>query len=195
MFATSRLGLTAQDAAGDSGTLTAHILSLSGGPLPAGRLSVEDKTGKLLYAARVQGDTTLSLPFGDYVVTFESEFIKQVRRIVKVDKKDTFVVIATDMDDIVLDIPHDPVGVTIAVRPPPPCQPGNYLWARLVSVFSGWSMERKITPEGYALFEPVESGVYVVIVVEGKTVRSTQPILTNGPLTSVKVNLDKCQEN
>ncbi len=187
-------GAEAQEQAEGPATLFIRIVSLTGSSLPPGKLSVRTSNGTIAYEAEVKGGARMRLPPGDYVVAFESRFLKTVQRAIKMDMKDTFVVLATDMDDVVLDVPNPPVSITIAVRPPAPCTPSDYMWLRLVATFSGYSTERKITASGFALFEPVDVGSYVAIVIDGKEVRAVQPLVTKGPLTSVDIPLPPCKK-
>jgi hypothetical protein len=175
------------------GSLVVHITSLSGDPLPAGKLSIHSKAGTLLYSAGAKDQTSTRLPYGNYVVSFDSEFLRPVRREVKIDRPDCFLVLATDMDSIVLDISHDPVSVSVRIRPPDSCTLGGVLWVKLVGVFSDLVTERRIGPGGFALFEPVDPGAYVAIIVDGQRIRAVQSLSTWGPVTTVEIPLKVCK--
>ena len=54
--------------------------------------------------------------------------------------------------------------VSIAVQPARSCIAGGRLVARIFAVFGDSSFEREVTSFGYALFEPLEPGVYAVMV-------------------------------
>jgi hypothetical protein len=175
------------------GSLSVHITSFSGDPLPPGQLSIHYKTGELLYSAGAKGPTTARLPYGDYVVSFAAEFLRPVRRKVTIDRPDCFLVLATDMASVDLDIPHDPVSVSIRIRPNGSCTPGSIFWAKLVGVFSDRVTERRIGPGGFALFEPVGPGAYIVIIVDGQRIRAMQSLTTWGPVTTVEIPLSACK--
>lgn len=174
------------------GRLTIYVSSTLGSPLPAGRLSISADSRKVLSISGMLAERTVTLPFGEYQVTFETEFLKPVRRSVTVDSLETFLVLATNMADTVLDVESKPVGISLKIQPNTSCRPGGFLWARLVGVFSDYISERKIEPFGFALFEPLEVGQYVVIVVDGKTVRAIKPVDTSGPVTVVNLELPPC---
>lgn len=174
------------------GALTVYIVSTNGGELPAGRLGIESTRGRSVYSSPITGQITTRLPYGDYVASFRSEFLKPVRREVTIDQEDTFLVLATNMEGFVLDIPHDAVSISVRAQPSGVCTPGGFLWAKLTGVFSDYTAERKISPGGYVLFEPVEVGTYVVMVVDGQTVRATQALKTWGQVTTVNVALPDC---
>lgn len=186
-------GAGSQSSDARTGVLTVHITSTSGTALPGGRLSVYPKRGQPVSWTGVRGERTVQLPYGDYTVGFEAEFLKPVKRQVTIDRPETFLVLATNMADTVLDLRHEPVAVSLSVQPPAACTPGDYLWAKLTGVFADYASERKIGPFGYAVFEPLEVGTYVVTVVEGRTVRAIKPVATWGEITVVDIQLPACR--
>lgn len=186
-------GAASQSSDARTGVLTVHINVNQRDSLPGGRLSVYLKQGEPVSWTDVRGERTVHLPYGDYTVAFEAEFLKPVKRQVTIDKPETFLVLATNMADAVLDLRHEPVAVSLSVQPPAACTPGAYLWAKLTGVFADYASERKIGPFGYAVFEPLEVGTYVVTVVDGRTVRAIKPVATWGEITVVDIQLPACQ--
>jgi hypothetical protein len=169
-----------------------YVTSTAGGPIPAGALSVRSKSGQTVYSEPIKQYGAIRLPYGEYTVTFQTQFIKAVSRKVVIATREAFLVLGTNMEDYVLDMPNDPVSVSIRARPSDSCASGQVLWAKLAGVFSDYVAEQKIGPGGYALFEPVEVGTYVVLVVDGTKVRATEILSTKGPITTVDVPLSPC---
>jgi hypothetical protein len=142
----------------------------------------------------VKDEAVVDLAYGDYTVSFTSKFLADAHRKVTVDRQDCFVVLATDMDEVVLDVPHEPVSVSVRVQPPDSCAPAGLLWTKLVGVYSTYLGERRVAPGGFALFEPVQPGSYVVMVVDGQKVRAMQTVKTFGSVTVVNIPLGHCGE-
>src|SRR6266481_4005267 len=117
---------TAKSADENYGELTIHIVSLWGSKLPGGKLSIySNNDGVSVYSRYVNDDVTLRLKYGEYKVTFDSTFLKPVNRNVTIDRTEHFVLLATTMVNTILDVKMEPVAVTIRVRPPDSCIPGE----------------------------------------------------------------------
>jgi hypothetical protein len=186
-YATSRTGV-------ETGDLSVYVVSTLGGPLPAGTLSVRSESGDIVYSGAIKGQRTIRLPYGEYTISFDADFIEPVSRKVSIHGRERFLVLGTDMEQTVLDIPHGPVTVSVRVRPADACAPGNLLWAKLVGVFSDFAVEQRIGQGGYALFEPVQVGKYVLVVVDGDRIRAAQVLTTKGEVTTVQVALSACSQ-
>lgn len=177
------------------GVLTIRLVSLDGRSLPSGKLSVYSSDNTLTYSAWARNEAKVRLPYGDYAVKFESEFLKPATRAVKINRPDCFMVLGTDMASVVLDMILDPVAVSVRVRDPESCTPAAELWAKLVSVYCDYVAERPIGPNGFALFDPVDTGKYLLIIVDGEHIRATKGVDTSGKITVVDVKLDACPES
>src|SRR5579884_1552963 len=175
-----------------TGKLTIHMTSFLGGKLPKGQLSIYSNKRELIYSATVEDEAATRLPYGDYTVEFKSGFLQPVSRKIAIHRPDCFVVLATDMEHVVLDMPNDPVSVSIKVTSAKSCVAGGLLWAKLAGVFSDYAAERPISSGGFALFEPVEPGAYVVIIVDGQHVRVVQAVTTKGKVTVINLALPAC---
>jgi hypothetical protein len=174
-------------------TLTVRIVSRFGGAMPGGRLSIRSRNGVFAYEAGVKSEISVSLPYGEYLVSFRGDFLAPVERGVTVDRPECFTVLATDMDRVVLDVKHDSVSISVRVQPATSCAGGGLLWAKLAGVFSDDSSERRIGSAGFALFDPVEAGTYVLVIVDGPEVRAAQVVVTSGPTTVANVALAPCK--
>jgi hypothetical protein len=107
-----------------------------------------------------------------------------------IDKPESFIELASAF---VPEGGNPPASISIKVDPATSCTADGSLWAKLVGVYSLDEMERRIVvPGGYALFEPVAAGSYVLIVVDGLRVRAALPIETTRPLVTATVKLSTC---
>ena len=173
--------------------VTVKIVDNRGAAIPSGTLSIRSGDGAAIYSAQVRSTVSLDLPYGRYVVSFETEFFRPVRREVTINQREELIVLATHMDRVVLDVRHDPISVSLHVTPGTACSDDGILWARLVGVFSDYSAVRRVSPMGFALFEPVEFGTYTVLIVDGSAVRATKIFDTTRSVTVVDVPLSECK--
>ena len=97
------------------------------------------------------------------------------------------------MEHVVLDMPN--VSVSIRVASAKSCVDSGMLWAKLSGVFSDYAAERQISPAGFVLFEPVEPGTYLVMIVDGQHVRAVQPLKTMGKISVINIALPPCDSN
>jgi hypothetical protein len=171
------------------------LTSFTGSHLPAGRVVIRSKQGTVVYEATVTNQTQLPLPYGDYTVDFKSDLFKPVRRAVKIDKENCFAVLATEMEDIILDVAFDSVAISVRVHPSASCAANGFLWARLMGVFSQYFAETKITQSGFGLFDSVPVGTYIVVVIDEGRVRAAQPITTKGPVSVADIATSNCEGN
>ncbi|HEY3743972.1 MAG TPA: hypothetical protein VGL53_29210, partial [Bryobacteraceae bacterium] len=66
------------------------------------------------------------------------------------------------------------------------------LWARLFSAFGDGAVERPIGGGGYALFEDVSLGTYVLVVYDGEQVRALRTVEAKDMRGKVRVELTSC---
>lgn len=179
-----------QDAAKDQSTLTINLTDSRGLKLPQGALSIRSSNGRTVYAAEAKDQAVVRLPYGRYSITFEANWYRPAHRDVVIDKPECFVELAA------IFVPEEgntPSSISIQVDPATSCTSGGSLWAKLVSVYSPDTMERRIGVAGFALFEPVEAGVYAVIVVDGSKVRNVSPVVTVSQVTKTTLKLSPCE--
>jgi hypothetical protein len=180
----------AQTTGPEQGALTINLNDTSGLRVAPGTLSIKSGQGVTIYSKMTEGPVFLHLPYGRYSVQFENQWSARVSREIVIDKADSFVELASTF------VPEGgtlPISISIKVDPAASCTPNGLLWAKLVGVHSRDELERRIVlPGGYALFEPVTIGSYVLIVVDGSKVRATLPIETTRQLTTATVKLSAC---
>jgi len=175
------------------GTLTVILTTSFGGMALPGQLSITASSGVPVYSKGASGKATLDLPYGEYTVSFQGDFVKKVARSVLIDRPQCLLVLAADMVSITVDSqPHKPTAITVRVSPTDACRKGDMVWAKLVGVFRNYESERPLSM-GMTLFEPVEHGEYVLIVIDGGRVRAMRSIATSGPITATTLTLDNCQ--
>ena len=178
----------------ESGNLTIYLRSFSGGMLPAsGVLSIYAEDGSLSYSTSTRFEANTRLAYGIYVAKFESTFLLPVSRKIVINRPDCFAVLASAMVDLELTGKRTTVSIGIGVQPSDSCRASGKLWIKLTGVVSEFSAESPVSPRGFALFESLEIGKYIVAVVDGERIRALQAVDTDGPTTVVKLNLSACE--
>lgn len=171
------------------GVLALNFTDTRGLKITSGVLSIASSEGKLVYRSEVGSRAVVRLPYGRYEVTFDAESFRSAHRDVVIDKPECFVVMASAF------VPEGkgPSGsISIKVEPAISCVGEGPLWAKLVGIFADVTEQREISTAGFALFDPVDAGAYVVIVVDGSRVRATLPISTTRMVTTATLDLSPC---
>ncbi|HUA20647.1 MAG TPA: hypothetical protein VMB25_17990, partial [Bryobacteraceae bacterium] len=174
----------------ENSALTIRLTSPLGGTLPSGNLTIS-RQGRSVLATTAKDEYVAHLPYGRYTIRFTAKFLRPVQREVEVNRPEQFLILAADPEDFVLDLPMKPVGLSIRVTGRP-CS-GRRLWAKLVGVYTDYSSERLMSPLGFALFDSITPGAYILAIIDGDRVRATQSVATRGPLTTVGVSLVDCK--
>lgn len=187
LLVTTTAATVLAQAAHQEGAVTISLTYING-QKASGRLSIKSSENRVVYSGEAEGRVTIHLPFGIYHLEFESAWSPRVSRDMVVDKLDSFIELASTF---VPEGGSQPAAISVKVDPAKSCTPDGALWAKLVGVYSTDTMERAISPGGYALFEPVE-GSYVLIVIDGPRVRATLPVETTRQITTVTVGLPPC---
>lgn len=175
--------------------LTVALRDSLGLQMPGGKLLIRNGEGKSIFSEVAQDTATVRLPYGRYTVSFETPFFQRVVREIDISRPEPFLVLGAEMDRFVLDGKNDPVAVSVSVTPSSSCRPDGLVWAKIIGVFSTNSFEQRIKPAGsvgVALFEPMEVGTYLIVVIDGSIVRATTFIETKKPLTVVSLSLSPC---
>jgi hypothetical protein len=172
------------------GVLTINLTDTRGLQVSRGSLSIKSSQGKVVYATAAEGQAIVHLPYGRYSVEFKNEWSPPARRDVVIDKPECFLELASTF---VPEGGNKPGSISIKVDPATSCTADGSLWTKLVGVYSQDVLERRIGPGGYALFEPVEGGSYVVIVVDGSKVRAALPVATTRQITTATIALSGCE--
>jgi hypothetical protein len=171
--------------------LTVNLIDTFGSKVSRGTLSIKSSEGGVVYSAEAQDQVVVHLPYGRYTMEFRANWYQTARREVLIDSPESFTVLAAIF--VAPEENYTPGSISIKVDPAKTCGAEGSLWAKLVGVYTRDVLERHISPGGYALFEPVDRGVYVAIIVDGSKVRGTLPITTKGRITTATLNLSPCQ--
>jgi hypothetical protein len=170
--------------------LTILVASNVGGPVRTGSLSVT-RNGRQVYSAEIKSGAMVRLPYGDYTVDFKAFGWKPVHKQIKVEKPEGLIVLGAIGEDL-MEIRDVPVAITLKVSPSTSCSADSEMWAKLVGVFSDYSTQEKVGPYGITLFDSIDAGTYVVMIVDGKRVRAVQAVTTKSRVTVVPLTLLEC---
>ena len=164
------------------------------GPL-AVRLIIDSDNGRI-YDAPVEGEVVLHLPYGKYPILYSSRAFEPVSRSIVVNRPEQLVVLPLALSHFVgladgKDVGPDPVAIHAKVQPVTSCLAGRPLWAKIVGVYSDYIEVRKIQPDGSVLFDGLDDGLYVFMVLDGNRLRSTQTVTAVGKVT-LDIKLQDC---
>ena len=171
--------------------VTFEFVDTIGQPL-SGRFVLDSPNGRL-HDRKVTGELTLSLPYGKYLALYQDNFFSPVSREVIVDQPEALFVLSEPLSNFVSDTSSpEPFAISVRVQPVKPCATGTSLWAKLVGVYSTYSAERKIGPGGFALFDQIDDGSYVLMILDGTRTRAIQLVKTDRKVTTVSITLRDC---
>lgn len=173
------------------GSLTVLLSDYWGHPV-TGRISIVDTHGVSIYDEMVNSRLTIRLTYGRYVVGLMDEFFVPIRREVTIDRDQAFLVLPARLAEINDAQPDQFTDVSIRVQPASACSANTKLWAKMIGVFSDYSATSIISPYGFALFESIYYGRYVLLVLDGEEVRATRFVDPKGKITTVNVELSAC---
>ena len=177
----------------EEGTLTVSIMDSFGSKVGRGMLSIESSGGAVVYSREVQSQAVVRLPYGRYRIEFTANWYQPARRDIVIDSAESFAALAAVF--VAQEENYTPGSISIKVDPAKSCTAEGYLWAKLVGIYTQEAVERHISSRGYALFEPVDRGSYLAIIVDGSKVRATLPIVTKGQITVSTLSLPPCQSD
>ena len=181
----------AMQAADEMAQVSVLLVSLDGLRLPPGRLSVVNDRGQTVASPAIADKVEVQLPFGVYEFRVRGDGFEETRRTVAIRSRKAAVLMGVPFRTF--HAPPTTSSVSIAVQPARSCIAGGRLVARIFAVFGDSSFEREVTSFGYALFEPLEPGVYAVMVLDGPRIRATQTIHTTQSLHNLGMKLNLCQ--
>lgn len=169
------------------------VASFGGEPL-SGRFVLDSSNGRL-HDGKVTGELTLSPPYGKYLALYQDAIYSPVSREVIVDQPEALFVLTEPRKNVAgIDSPPlDPFAFSIRVQPVKPCAPGTSLWAKLVGVYSTYSAERKVGSNGFALFDGIDDGSYVLMILDGAQTRAIQLVKTDRKITTVSITPQDCK--
>jgi len=184
-----------QTDAGGTAEVTVLLRDYYGHSLPRGKITVRTSVGALVYSEEAQDAIRVRLPYGHYKLFFEGMLYEPASREFTVREPEQLVVLAAHPERFILDAPNEPISITVKVYPVGGCSISGAIWLRLVGTFSDYAAERFVKPSGeigVALFESVQAGSYVLMIVEGEKVRAVQAIDAKKMLTDVDIHLAGC---
>ena len=173
------------------GVLTILLSDYLGSRL-VGKVVIIGTDGSKVYDQTVDSVSRVQLPYGTYTVSLDHDVMVPVNRTVTIDRNEVFLILPTRLGSNDAGL-NDPTTVSIRVRPNKSCSGNEILWAKLVGVFSDYSAVNAISANGFALFDRVFYGQYLLIIVDGDQVRATKLIDPKGKLTNIDVELTGCR--
>lgn len=174
--------------------VTFEFVNTFGNEPLSGRFVLDSSNGRI-HDGKVTGELTLSLPYGKYLALYEGNFFSPVSREVIVDQPEALFVLSEPLKNFAgIDAPPlDPFFISVRVQPVKPCAPGTSLWAKLVGVYSTYSAERKIGPNGFALFDAIDDGPYVLMIVDGTQTRAIQLVEADRKVKTISITPQDCR--
>lgn len=131
---------------------------------------------------------SLRLPYGRYTVSFGGPFSLGVSREVEIRDPSTLVILTSDF--VFEAGPVEPSSVTLKAAGRTACGTAP-LWVKLTGVHSEYTATAEIR-SGYAFFDRVPWGTYLLIVIEGKQVLGTYPVDLGAKHVQVEARLAAC---
>ena len=179
--------------AGLEGDLTILLRSYFGDArsLASDSVMIEQDGPGVFVRRSARNGEVVRLPYGNYRLTLTGNLIDTVVRKVKIEQPTSLVVIPRIGQ--LIDSVVESVSVTTKVDPASPCNAGEQLWAKLVAVFALDVREQTVTKGGFVLFDNVYPGKYLLVIVEGMTIRATQEVDAARPITSIETALLPCK--
>ncbi len=174
-------------------SVTIEVVGSHGGPQLGGSIEIFSE-GVKVYSEQHTYEATAHLPFGKYTVVFKDIYylFEPASREVTVDRPECFFVLMEPSENLNTDFSSSKLSaVRVQVQAAKTCAAGP-LWAKMVGVYSQYSEERKIGPDGSALFDEVNSGLYLVMIVEADQPRALKEVEILGGVTKVDVTLRTC---
>jgi len=177
------------------GDVTFELVFSQGGVQVSGLLDIYSSEGSNVYEEKVMGETTVHLPYGIYKARLSGSVFTPIVRDVTVDSKDTLVILAEPLRNFAFDAPATgPVEIRVQIRPVKSCSPAGVLWAKIVGVYSDYAAERRIAPDGLAVFDSIDDGAYVVMIAAASRLRAVESASTKMKVTNVEIALKDCSQ-
>jgi hypothetical protein len=165
----------------------------SQGQLPLeGTLEIYPSGGGRIYKMEVKQTVNVRLPYGKYLIRLNDPRFTSTSREVTIDRPESFYVLSRALTNFVGHSESPKVAIRIKVQPTSACGSGGFLWAKMVGVYSTYSMEQKIGPDGTALFESLDDGFYVIMIADDDQLRAIESVKTTVQETVVDIKLFAC---
>jgi hypothetical protein len=84
-----------------------------------------------------------------------------------------------------------PVTIRSRVQPATTCGNSKSLWAKLVGIYSDYSETKKIGSDGIVLFQDIDDGLYMLMILEDNRLRASQSITVGSSVPEV-IQLEAC---
>ena len=154
-----------------------------------GRLIVDSDNGRS-YDATVTREITIRLPYGDHRVSFIPDGFRETNRLIAVDQPEHFYVIPLSVGDAIPLIdnagPTKPILLRAQIAPLKTCNGGEFLWAKLIGVYTDYSEIQRIRPDGSVTFQGESPDLYMLLILDGSEVRASRVLL--GGTTQIKLS-------
>lgn len=176
----------------ENAKVTLWVKYLDGRVIKDGRVRIRSDKGQVILDKVIDNSAEVKLPYGRYEVTLNSFFTYETTRTIVVGKPEVLVILAgsTRLEDT----PKWKTSVLVETTPSKKCH-SDVFWVKLVSTYSDYSAEQVLSLWGNALFEQIEYGAYIAIVIDGTEIRGAKAFSTRGPETKIRVELSPCQNH
>jgi hypothetical protein len=174
------------------GTLTIKALFNSGQFPLQGIVEIYPEGRGKLQEVAIDGEASVRLPYGGYQIRLVTPDFTPVARNITIDRPDTLVVLSRASTDLVGNFVPQPIAMQVRVRSAVPCNSGDFLWVKLVGIYSDYLDERRLQPDGTVRFEALGSGYYAVMIVDSTQVRAVSTVKAVARETVVDLTLDAC---
>lgn len=175
-----------------SAQLNVHLVTMQGEPTGVAHLKIRDSAHRQVHDGTIASYVSLSLPVGEYEAELYGEFISTSRRSLYLPAEGALLVIGVNFLGLEQGGAEHRSSLTIHVLKPSSCVSGGRLWTRIVGAFDQQSAERLITPSGYALFDQLSSGLYILAVFDDGRVRGLTTLSVKGTHKMHDISLEPC---
>jgi hypothetical protein len=133
-----------------------------------GTLNIYSSEGKNVFSKPVENQVQVSLPYGAYKLYYQDGAFLPITREIVIDQPEHIIVLSEPLQSYVSHAGRpEPDTMSVRVQAVKSCAPDGPVWAKLVGVYSQYEALRKIGANGSALFENIDDGLYVVMIVDG----------------------------
>lgn len=163
-----------------------------GQPITEGDLTISNADDKAVVSGRFRNGQTVDLPPGEYRASFFASFVEPTAKTFVVDDERNLLVIGCPkkLDDVPLQLTS--LTVRLDLTKYGFCPSDRFVWAKLMGIFSDASREQLIDKFGLTTFRDLKPGMYLLLIINGKEIRATTTVTTNGASSEVRPPLQPC---